>query len=217
MFHTQFPNTGDFIVKAKVSGIAKNQSFGFIKSLGKVAKGGELLKPQNWDSVVLILLFGVTMWLSQKFTVAKQQPGLQLDEQQMAQQQAMKTMPLMVTAMFFFIPLPTGVYLYMVISNVVQSLQTWMIMQQPVPPLVDVIDNLPATPESSQNGSNGKHQTPTPKKKASSSGKPEAVSKPSAQSEQVIPQLTKTESDSTSIKDSPDNIIKEKQKKKKKK
>jgi YidC/Oxa1 family membrane protein insertase len=139
-FHTNFTNTGDFIVKAKVPAIAKDESFGFIKSLGKVAKGVELLKPENIDSVILIVLFGGTMWLSQKLTVPKQQPGLEISEQQMAQQQAMKSMPIMMTVMFFFIPLPTGVFLYMVISNVMQSLQTWIIMKQPTQPLVAVLD-----------------------------------------------------------------------------
>jgi YidC/Oxa1 family membrane protein insertase len=142
--HTpEFTHPGEYTVKARVRGIAKDESFAFINGLGKVAKGADLLRPANWDSVVLILLFGGTMWLSQKFTVAKQQPGLKLDEQAMAQQQAMKSMPLMVTGMFFFIPLPTGVYLYMVISNVMQSLQTWIIMQQPAPALVDVMGDEP--------------------------------------------------------------------------
>ncbi len=155
-FHTpEFIHPGEFTVKAKVHGIAKDESFGFITGLGKVAKGAELLKPGNWDSVILILLFGGTMWLSQKLTVAKQQPGLQLDEQQMAQQQAMKTMPLMVTGMFFFIPLPTGVYLYMVISNVMQSLQTWIIMQQPAPALVDVMGDDPGAAAAGDDEANG--------------------------------------------------------------
>ncbi len=222
-FHTVFPNTGDFVVKAKIPGIAKNESFGFINSLGKVARGAELLKPQNWDSVVLILLFGATMWLSQKFTVAKPQPGLQLDEQQMAQQQAMKTMPLMVTGMFFFIPLPTGVYLYMVISNVVQSLQTWIIMQQPSQQLVDVISDVPYTTVAGE--SNGKNKEEPKKNKGtvgngkgdvdSSGGSASANEKTTKTAkEKEVPQLAEVKNEGAVIESSD---IKEKQKKKKKK
>ncbi len=49
-------------------------------------------------------------------------------------------MPFAVTGMFFFIPLPTGVYLYMVISNIMQSVQTYIVMKQPAPAFVNVID-----------------------------------------------------------------------------
>jgi YidC/Oxa1 family membrane protein insertase len=139
-FHATFPNTGEFVVKAMVPGIAKHESFLFINSLGKVAKGAELLNPANWDSLVLILLFGATMFVSQKLSLPKQQPTGELDDAQMAQQQSMKIMPFAVTGMFFFIPLPTGVYLYMVISNVMQSLQTFLVMKQPAPAFVSVID-----------------------------------------------------------------------------
>ena len=92
--------------KLLVPGIAKHESFLFINSLGKVAKGAELLSPANWDSLVLILLFGATMFVSQKLSLPKQQPTGQLDDAQLAQQQSMKIMPFAVTGMFFFIPLP---------------------------------------------------------------------------------------------------------------
>lgn len=144
-FHATFPNIGDFVVKAKVPGIAKNESFGFIHSLGKVASGAALLSPENWDSTILIILFGLTMFVSQKFTMPPtQQTEGELDESQLAQRQAMKIMPVTMTAMFFFIPLPAGVYLYMVISNVMQSLQTFIVMKQPAPALAAVIDDVPA-------------------------------------------------------------------------
>lgn len=175
--HAVFREAGEYHVQAIVPGVAKNEKFGFINGLGKVAQGAALVQPQNWDCLVLILLFGVTMFLSQKFTVAqpKKTAGAQLDEQQLIQQQTMKTMPIAVTAMFFFIPLPTGVYLYMVISNVVQTLQTWLIMKSPAPQLVDVLSDGPArvaqtgpqqvnegvaAPKQLQAGTNGKGKAP---------------------------------------------------------
>ncbi len=136
-YRVQFKNPGEWHVQAVVPGIAKAESFGFINSLGKVAKGVDLLKPANLDSVLLILLFGITMYLSQKFTVAGPKvPDAEMDEQQKVQRDTMKMMPITVTVMFFFIPLPTGVYLYMVVSNIMQTLQTWLIMRS-APPIDD--------------------------------------------------------------------------------
>lgn len=133
-YRIQFNNPGEWHVQAVVPGIAKAESFGFINSLGKVAKGMDLLKPANFDSVMLILLFGITMYLSQKFTVSGPKvPDAEMDEQQKVQRDTMKMMPITVTAMFFFIPLPTGVYLYMVVSNIMQTLQTWLIMRSAPP------------------------------------------------------------------------------------
>jgi YidC/Oxa1 family membrane protein insertase len=89
------------------------------------------------------------MYLSQKFMVAtpKPAPGQELDEQQIIQQQTMKTMPLVTTGMFLFIPLPTGVFLYLVVSNVFQTLQTWLIMKMPAPALLAVTDDGPVVVE----------------------------------------------------------------------
>jgi membrane protein insertase Oxa1/YidC/SpoIIIJ len=90
----------------------------------------ELFQPQNWDNLILIILFGVTTFLSQKLMVQPTAAGAD-PEQAMIQQQTQRTMPIAITAMFFFIPLPSGVFLYMVVSNVIQSLQTWLIMRKP--------------------------------------------------------------------------------------
>ena len=99
----------------------------------------ELLEPQNWDVLGMILLFAVTMYLS---SALMSTPTANMDPEQAAiQKQTQQTMPIALTAMFFFIPLPAGVYLYMVFSNIVQSLQTWLLMRKPAPALVDVLDD----------------------------------------------------------------------------
>ncbi|MBI4533491.1 MAG: membrane protein insertase YidC [Candidatus Melainabacteria bacterium] len=136
--HAVFPKAGEVTVEAVIPGIAKEESFGFINSLGKVASGLDLFKPSNWDALALILLFGITMYLSQKLMVQPPSPNAD-SQQQLIQQQTQRTMPIAVTAMFFFIPLPAGVYLYMVVSNIIQSLQTWLIMRKPAPMMVDVL------------------------------------------------------------------------------
>jgi YidC/Oxa1 family membrane protein insertase len=148
-YHVQFNNPGEWHVQAIIPGIAKAESFGFINSLGKVAKGADLLKPNNLDSLALIILFGLTMYFSQKFTVGPKVPDGEMDEQQKVQRDTMKMMPVTVTVMFFFIPLPTGVYLYMVVSNMMQTLQTWLIMRSAPPltadgPVVDPAGGLPS-------------------------------------------------------------------------
>jgi YidC/Oxa1 family membrane protein insertase len=165
--HATFQKPGEYHVICRIPGIAKNEHFGYLQGLGKVANGLELFKPSNWDTLSLIVLFGATMFLSQKFTVTtpKPAPGEELDEQQLIQQQTAKTMPIVATAMFFFIPLPTGVYLYLVVSNVIQTLQTWLIMKMPEPAFVDVSDG------DSQSTSNGQSSDkPNGKKSGNENG-----------------------------------------------
>ena len=106
--HATFLKAGEYHVQAIVPGIAKNEQFGPINGLGKVASGMDLLKPENFDLVVMILLFGATMYLSSKLTMKPPSPDDKMDEQQIIQQQTAKTMPIMLSAMFFFIPLPSG-------------------------------------------------------------------------------------------------------------
>jgi YidC/Oxa1 family membrane protein insertase len=140
---TTFNSTGEYVVEAKVPGIAANEPFGPITSLGKVAKGLELLNPHNWDILVLILLFGGTTYLSSLFSTGTSQntPESEMTEQQLIQKQTMKMMPITMTVMFCFIPLPAGVFLYFVVSNLFQVLQTWWLMKQPTPEIITVVDD----------------------------------------------------------------------------
>ncbi len=146
--HAVFHKVGEYHVLAKIPGIAKDDSFGPISGLGKVAQGLAMLKPQNWDSLALVILFGFTMFLSQKVMAVAPKPAAngQLDEQQIIQQQTAQMMPLIITGTFMFIPMPTGVLLYFVLANVIQTLQSWLIMKMPTPAFVDAVhddDNNP--------------------------------------------------------------------------
>jgi YidC/Oxa1 family membrane protein insertase len=134
-----FSKVGEYHVGACIPGVAKDEKFLFIDGLGKIANGLKLLLPANWDALGLILAFGGTMYLSQKFTIStpKPAPGDKLDEQQIIQQQTAKSMPIVATAMFLFVPLPTGVYLYLVLSNVIQTFQTWLLQAN-----VDLVQSL---------------------------------------------------------------------------
>lgn len=105
----------------------------------------------HWDVLILVILFGVTMFLSQKVMTAGNK-NIPSDPAQQAMQESMgKMMPIMVTGMFVFVPIPAGVLLYMVVSNVIQVIQTVMINKQieaESPKKPDVIDIVASEPKS---------------------------------------------------------------------
>ena len=104
-----FKSDGDLLV-AQVPTIAAKTSF-------------------HYDVFGLIVLFGITMFLSQKIMMASNKAPM--DPQQEAMQKTMGTMmPVMLTATFLFFPIPAGVLLYLISSNVVMVGQTIIINKQ---------------------------------------------------------------------------------------
>ena len=84
----------------------------------------------HWDVMALILLFAVTMVLSQKAMMSMNKSAQQ-DPAQAAMQKSMNTfMPIMLTFTFVIIPIPAGVLLYLIASNCFQVLQTVIINKQ---------------------------------------------------------------------------------------
>ena len=84
----------------------------------------------NYDVFLLIVLFALTMFVSQKIMMATQNQK-NMDPQTEAMQKMMGfTMPIMITATFIFIPIPAGVLLYLVVSNIFQVFQTVIINKQ---------------------------------------------------------------------------------------
>lgn len=82
------------------------------------------------DVLILIALFGLTMVATQKVMMASQKTA-QMDPTQQAMQKSMGTfMPIMIMATFIFIPIPAGVLLYLISSNVIQVAQTAIINKQ---------------------------------------------------------------------------------------
>lgn len=92
----------------------------------------EIKKEFHWDIFALIVLFGVTMWLSQKLVMATSNKNSdQLDPTQAAIQKSMGTfMPVMIIGTFVIVPIPAGVFIYLIVSNIVQVLQTVIINKQ---------------------------------------------------------------------------------------
>ena len=84
----------------------------------------------HYDVLLLVLIFGLTMYGAQKLMMTTQKTQ-ELDPQQQAMQKMMGfTMPIMLTATFIFIPIPAGVLLYLVVSNFFQVFQTFVINKQ---------------------------------------------------------------------------------------
>lgn len=84
----------------------------------------------NYDVAILVLIFGLTMFVSQKIMMSMTPSGSS-DPNQEAMQKTMGTMmPIMLTVTFIFIPIPAGVLLYMITSNVMQVIQTVVINKQ---------------------------------------------------------------------------------------
>ncbi len=84
----------------------------------------------HYDVIILVALFGLTIWLSQKVMMATTKTNNQ-DPTQAAIQKSMGTiMPVMIILTFVFIPIPAGALLYLVTSNTFQIFQTIIINKQ---------------------------------------------------------------------------------------
>ncbi|MBC7541676.1 MAG: membrane protein insertase YidC [Candidatus Sericytochromatia bacterium] len=92
----------------------------------------------NWDILVMVALFGVTTWWSQKQTMSSSGPT------DPVQKQMLVMMPIMITGTFIMFPIPAGVLLYIVFSNFLTVGQNmWMrrgmdtTAVTPAPPLAE--------------------------------------------------------------------------------
>ena len=92
----------------------------------------EIKKEFHWDVLALIVIFGITMWLSQKLIMSQTNKNkAELDPTQEAIQKSMGTfMPVMIIGTFVIVPIPAGVFIYLIVSNVVQVIQTLVINKQ---------------------------------------------------------------------------------------
>ena len=115
---------GDATVEAKIPGLAAKSGFLFIKALGNV--GFYVDGAIHWDIAILVAGFGLTLVISQVLSGR----GMPVNKQQST---ANKITPVMITGMFLFFPLPAGVLLYMVIANIFQGLQTFLLSKESLP------------------------------------------------------------------------------------
>jgi YidC/Oxa1 family membrane protein insertase len=128
---------GEVTLQGTIPGIASQKGFLFIQALGQVGvidpdvsgDGGSSFdfSTIHWDVLVLILGFGASLYVNQLLS------GQGSDSTPSQQQAVNKFLPLIFSGMFIFIPLPSGVLLYMLIANIFQTAQSFILSREPLP------------------------------------------------------------------------------------
>jgi YidC/Oxa1 family membrane protein insertase len=104
----------------------------------------------NWDILGMILFFGASLYVNQ--TISGPSGGAASDPQQAQQQAVNKITPVIFSGMFLFFPLPAGVLMYMTVANAFQTLQTFILMKEPLPEnLQKLIDEQDKTAQGREN------------------------------------------------------------------
>jgi YidC/Oxa1 family membrane protein insertase len=117
---------GDVTMQGNIPGLAADTGFLFIEALGRVGAyddDGTI----HWDIVSMIALFGVSLYVSQLLS------GQTNTSDNPQQNTVNKITPILFSGMFLFFPLPAGVLMYMVIGNIFQTLQTYILSREPLP------------------------------------------------------------------------------------
>ncbi|QZZ22602.1 membrane protein insertase YidC [Leptothermofonsia sichuanensis E412] len=116
---------GDVSIKGVIPGLAADKGFLFIEALGRVGaidSEGTI----HWDILGMIIFFGVSIYINQ--LLSGQGPSSNPN-----QDTVNKLTPVLFSGMFLFFPLPAGVLMYMVIANIFQTLQTFILSREPLP------------------------------------------------------------------------------------
>ncbi len=121
---------GEATIQGTIPGIAADKGFLFITALGRVGAtnpDGTI----NWDILGMVICFGLSLYLSQQLTGAGTSSSSDTNAKQ--QQTVNQVTPIIFSGMFLFFPLPAGVLMYMLIANIFQTLQTFILMKEPLP------------------------------------------------------------------------------------
>ncbi|WP_353930477.1 membrane protein insertase YidC [Okeanomitos corallinicola TIOX110] len=116
---------GDVTIQGTIPGLAADKGFLFIDALGRVGA----IDPDgavHWDIVSMIVFFGISLYVSQMLSGQNSGGG------NPQQETVNKITPVIFSGMFLFFPLPAGVLMYMVIGNVFQTLQTYILSREPL-------------------------------------------------------------------------------------
>lgn len=119
---------GDATIQGTIPGIAANKGFLFIKALGRVGAFDENGKI-HWDILIMVIGFGVSIYASQ--TISGKGPGA--NNANPNQDSINKITPILFSGIFLFTPLPAGVLLYMLIANIFQTVQAFILSKEPLP------------------------------------------------------------------------------------
>jgi YidC/Oxa1 family membrane protein insertase len=117
----------------------------------------------------MIIFFGLSLYVSQNLTGPKPDPaGSDNPEKDVSQQAVNKFTPIIFSGMFLFFPLPAGVLMYMVIGNVFQTIQTYIVSKEPLPAdLQKIVDSQ----EQEKKSKEGRESLPFEKGKGKNSKK----------------------------------------------
>jgi len=116
---------GEITLQGTIPGLAADKGFLFIDALGRVGA----IDPDgtiHWDIVGMIIFFGLSLYVNQMLSGPS---GSSTDQQATIN----KLTPVIFSGMFLFFPLPAGVLMYMAIANVFQTLQTFILLREPLP------------------------------------------------------------------------------------
>ena len=152
---------GEATIQTKLPGIASDNGFLFIQELGRIGVSDENGNI-HWDILGMVLVFGLSVYLNQELT-GKQAGGTGAQQQQTVN----KLMPLIFSGMFLFFPLPAGVLMYIVLANIFQTIQSVILMREPLP------ENLQKLVEEQEKEEKGRESLPfekRSKKKEKTSG-----------------------------------------------
>jgi len=119
---------GDASIKVIVPGIAANTGFLFIEALGRIGAtgaNGEI----HWDILAMVIAFGISIYVNQELSGAGAPSGGAAQQQQTVN----KITPIIFSMMFLFFPLPAGVLMYILTANIFQTIQTVILMREPLP------------------------------------------------------------------------------------
>jgi YidC/Oxa1 family membrane protein insertase len=117
---------GEVSIQGTIPGLAAEKGFLFIDALGRVGAqdpDGTI----HWDIVAMIVFFGISLYVSQMLSGQNSSGG------NPQQDTVNKITPVIFSGMFLFFPLPAGVLMYMVIGNIFQTAQTYILSREPLP------------------------------------------------------------------------------------
>ncbi|MCU0535256.1 MAG: membrane protein insertase YidC [Hydrococcus sp. Prado102] len=144
---------GEATIQGTIPGIAANTGFLFIEKLGRVGvtdEGGAI----NWDILGMVIFFGLSTYINQELSGSQGGSGANPQQQQTVN----KLTPVLFSGMFLFFPLPAGVLMYIVVANVVQTIQTFILMREPLP------ENLQKLLEQQEKAQKGREELPFEKR-----------------------------------------------------
>jgi YidC/Oxa1 family membrane protein insertase len=116
---------GDATLQAFIPGLAADKGFLFIDKLGHVGAidpDGTL----HWDIIGMVIFFGLSLYINQLISGQGSTGNPQQDT-------VNKITPVIFSGMFLFFPLPAGVLMYMVLANIFQTAQSFILSREPLP------------------------------------------------------------------------------------